>query len=279
MGRSGRGRFAVLVIAGLGLALTACGDDDDDPPAAAAEEGGDENADNNDDGDNAGAEDEGDDSGAEDNGDDAGAEDNGDDDTIKVDDINDIPDECIDLFTDMLEKIEPIVEDVDWENADLSEMEGIQEELDAEVSAMDDDMEEAGCNDYELSDDSSMDALIELARDKAPGTVAYFEFIQNMQADFSDITVPDVDEGDGGDEGDDGGDLTGLDELGVPQDCEGAIAFVRGMMDEFDSYMDMNMEGITQISAAQLVITSECSVNEMNDFYSDPEVSEWMSAT
>ena len=30
-----------------------------------------------------------------------------------------------------------------------------------------------------------MDTLIELAKDKAPGTVAYFEFIQRMSEGFS----------------------------------------------------------------------------------------------
>ena len=284
-GRSARRVLAVLAIAGLGLALTACGDDDDDDaaPAAEADEGDDENADNNDEGDNAEAEDEGnegDNAEAEDegdDGDDAEAEDEGDDgDTVKVDDLDDIPDECIDLFADFLKKIEPIVEDVDWENADLSAMESITEELDAEASEMDEEMESEGCNDYELDDEASMDALIELAEDEAPGTVAYFEFIQRLQEDFSDVTIPEIDTAD------DGGDDEAVDfgDTGdVPQDCQGAIDYMRDLMDQYDSMMEMTVTEMSGVGTASGVISSTCSVNEMNEFFSDPEVTEWMSGT
>ena len=279
-GRSARRLLAVLAIAGLGLALTACGDDDDDDaaPAAEAEDEGNE-------GDNAEAEDEGDENENEDaeaedegdDGDDAEAEDEGDDgDTVKVDDLDDIPDECIDLFADFLKKIEPIVEDVDWENADLSAMESITEELDAEASEMDEEMESEGCNDYELDDEASMDALIELAEDEAPGTVAYFEFIQRLQEDFSDVTIPEIDTAD------DGGDDEAVDfgDTGdVPQDCQGAIDYMRDLMDQYDSMMDMTVTEMSGVGTASGVISSTCSVNEMNEFFNDPAVTEWMSGT
>ena len=60
MGRSGQRGLAVLVIAGLGLVLTACGDDDDDAAPAATDGGGDnaDNNDNNDNGDDNGDDDE-----------------------------------------------------------------------------------------------------------------------------------------------------------------------------------------------------------------------------
>jgi hypothetical protein len=276
-GRSARRVMAVLAIAGLGLALTACGDDDDDAaPAAEADDGGDANADdndngdNNDDGDNA----EADDNGDNDNGDDAEADDNGDDgETIEVDDINDIPDECLDLMGDMLEKIEPIVEDVDWENADLSSMQSVTEELDAEFSGMDDEMESANCDQYELSEDANMDALIDLAQDRAPGTVAYFEFIQRLQEGFSEITIPDVSVPEGDD-----GEIDLGDTGDVPQDCDGAIGYVEDLMDKYESMMDMPVNELSTVGAATAVITTKCSANEMNDFLANPDVSAWMSA-
>jgi hypothetical protein len=291
-GRSARRVMAVLAIAGLGLALTACGDDDDDAaPAAEADDGGDataeenDNGDNNDDGDNAEADDNGDnddgdnaeadDNDDNDNGDDA--EDNGDNgdggETIEVDDINDIPDECLDLMGDMLEQIEPIVEDVDWENADLSSMQSVTEELDAEFSGMDDEMESAGCDQYELSEDANMDALIDLAQDRAPGTVAYFEFIQRLQEGFSEITIPDVSVPEGDD-----GEIDLGDTGDVPQDCDGAIGYVEDLMDKYESMMDMPVNELSTVGAATTVITTKCSANEMNDFVSDPDVTAWMSA-
>jgi hypothetical protein len=290
-GRSARRVLALLAIAGLGLAVTACGDDDDAAPAAEADEG-DENAaaqeeadqeeadeaeadentaaedegdENTDDADNADAND------ANDEGDDG---DEGDGDVIEVDDINDIPEECRDLMGDMLERIEPIVEDVDWENADMASMQAITEELDAEVTGMDAEMEEAGCNDFELADDASMDALISLAEDRAPGTVAYFEFIQRLQEDFSEITIPDVSLPEGDDAEIDLGD-TG----DVPQDCDGAIAYVEDLMDEYESMMEMPIDELSGVGTATTVITTKCSANQMNDFFSDPDVTAWMSAS
>jgi hypothetical protein len=281
-GRSARRVLAVLAIAGLGLALTACGDDDDDAaPAAEADDGGDANADDNDDADNNDGDNaEADDNGDNDNGDDAEADDNGDDndngddgETIEVDDINDIPDECLDLMGDMLEKIEPIVEDVDWENADLSSMQSVTEELDAEFSGMDDEMESANCDQYELSEDANMDALIDLAQDRAPGTVAYFEFIQRLQEGFSEITIPDVSVPEGDD-----GEIDLGDTGDVPQDCDGAIGYVEDLMDKYESMMDMPVNELSTVGAATAVITTKCSANEMNDFLANPDVSAWMSA-
>ncbi len=288
MGRSGRRLVAVLAITGLGLALTACGDDDDDTPAAAAEDGGD-NTDNNDadtndadtndadtndndNGDAAADEDTGD------NGDDADAnadaedDGDGDDDTIKVDDLKDIPDECLDIFSDFLKQIEPVVEDVDWENADVSSMEGIGEQLDSVASGMDEEMTAAGCDKYELSDENNMDTLIDLAKDEAPGTVAYFEFIKKLSEGFNQTTTPPADDGDdnGGDGGDDAADL--------PTDCEGARDYIEGLMDKYDTMMDMPVTELSSIGTVTGTLTSACSANELQEFYSDPDVQAFMSA-
>ena len=50
-------------------------------------------------------------------------------------------------------------------------------------------------------------------------------------------------------------------------------------MDQYDSMMDMTVTELSGVGTASGVITSTCSVNEMNDFFSDPEVTEWMSGT
>jgi hypothetical protein len=261
-GRSGRRLVAVLAITGLGLTLTACGGDDDDDTPAAAATGGD-TADDNDNADTADA------------GDTAEAEDNGDEDTITVDDINDIPDECLDIFGDFLKEIEPVVKDVDWENADLSAMEGIGSQLDSVASGMDDEMTKAGCDKYELSDDASLDTLIDIAKDKAPGTVAYFEFIKKMQESFADITVP---PSDGGDTADDGGDNAG-DTSDLPTDCDGAKDYIRGLMDKYDSMMDMPVSELTAVGTVTGTLTSACSPNDLQEFYGDPDVQAFMSAS
>jgi len=255
MGRSGRRLVAVLAIAGLGLALTACGgDDDDDTPAAAADDGGDnaDNVDNNDTGDNAEAEDNGDDG-----------------ETITVDNINDIPDECLDIFGDFLKEIEPIVKDIDWENADLSSMEDIGSQFESVASGMDDEMTKAGCDKYDLSGDADMDTLIDIAKDKAPGTVAYFEFIKKLSEGIGNITTPPSDGGD--DNG--GGDASDL-----PTDCQGAQDYIRGLMDKYDTMLDMPVSELTAVGTVAGALSTDCSPNELQDFYSDPDVQAFMSA-
>jgi hypothetical protein len=256
MGRSGRRLVAVLAITGLGLALTACGgDDDDDTPAAAAtDNGGDNTADNDNGGDNNTA--------------DNNTADNGDDGTIQVDSLKDIPDKCIDIFTDFLKQIEPVVKDVDWENADLSAMEDIGSQLDSVGSGLDDEMAAAGCDKYELSDNpDSMDTLIELAKDKAPGTVAYFEFIKQMSEGLGNITVP---PSDGGDDG--GGDTGGGSTAGLPTDCDGAKAYIEDLMGKYDTMMDMPMKELSDAGTVVGTLSTSCSPNEMQDFYTRDDV-------
>jgi hypothetical protein len=170
---------------------------------------------------------------------------------------------------EFLQRIEPMVKDVDWENADLSELSSIGEDLNAEFSSMDSEMASADCNKYQLDDADSMDALIDLAKDKAPGTVAYLEFIKNLSADFSAGS---------GDTGGDGGD-TGGDASGVPQDCDGAIAYVEDLMDKYDTMMQMNISEMTAFGNVSAVISTQCSLQQMQDFFDRQDVKDFMGST
>jgi hypothetical protein len=244
---------AVIAIAGLGLALTACGGGDDDAaPAATAADGTTAGTDaGNNTGDNSGTTD-----------------------TIKVNSINDIPQKCVDLMGDFLKKIEPIVKDIDWKNAKISDMQGVSDQLDAETSSIDDQMTSSGCDKYQLDDSASMDAIIQLAKDKAPGTVAYFEFIKNLSA--SDLSSADLSAGGSNTGGDAGASDTGA-ATDVPQDCDGAINYIKGLMDKYQSMQDLNVSQLQTISKVTSVITTKCSVTQMNQFLTDPKVTSWMS--
>jgi len=103
-------------------------DDDDD---AAGDAPAEENVDGADD-EGAATADEGDE--GDDEGDDEGS--------VEVDNLDDLPDECVDAIGDMLEKIEPLVEDIDWENASLAEMESLGEELTSDDFEIDEELEE-----------------------------------------------------------------------------------------------------------------------------------------
>ena len=165
MGRSGKRTLAVLVVAGLGLVLTACGGDDDDAAAPAATDGG-GNA--NTDNDNADKQENAD------NNDNGGG--------------GDIPEECKDLLGDYLEKLEPFVKDVDWESATLDQMSQIQDQMGSDLSSLDSEITDK-CGDYDFTTNpDQMQEAIDIAHDRAPGTVAWLEFIQRLSASVSSIS-------------------------------------------------------------------------------------------
>jgi hypothetical protein len=258
-----RGRFAALAVSALVLA--ACGGDDDDDAGADATaeqdtDGADDEA--------AATADEGDD------GDDEGS--------VEVDDLSDLPDECVDALGDMLERLEPIVEDVDWENASLEELASIGEDIDAEAFDIGDEELEERCSQFAFADDADMDAIKELAEDRAPGVLGYLTFIENMQEEFADMTVPDISMPDVSMPDVSMPDVS-MPELSLPADapqtCEEAIAYIEELMEQSESMMDLTMNDLTAFSTASSVVSTECSVDQMSEFFARPDVTEWMSAT
>ena len=259
-----RARMAALAVGALVLA--ACGGDDDDD--AAADAPAEENAD--------GADDEG--AATADEGDDEGS--------VEVDNLDDLPDECVDAIGDMLEKIEPLVEDIDWENASLAEMESLGEELTSDDFEMDEELEER-CSQFAFAEGADMDAIRELAEDRAPGVLGYLTFVENMQEQFSDMTIPDISMPDVSMPDVSLPDVS-LPDISMPdvslpadapQTCEEAIAYIEGVMDETDSMMDLSLNDMTAFGNASTVLSTECSIDQMSEFYGRPDVTEWMSGT
>ena len=57
--------------------------------------------------------------------------------------LDDIPQECRDLIGDFLREIEPLVSDIDWENATMADLERLGDVIEEPVSDMDVKMEQA----------------------------------------------------------------------------------------------------------------------------------------
>jgi hypothetical protein len=250
----------VAALAVSGLALTACGGDDeegadDTAPAADADAGAEATADGGDDGGTATA-----DEGAAPTDPPATADEGDDEDVVTVDDIDDIPQECIDQFGELMEQIEPIVEGIDWESATMADFESISTQLD-EISEVDTDMGECERYDFEGGDAESLEWAIEIAEERAPGVVPYLQWISDLAADFS--------AGAGAGSGDAAAD--------IPADCEGAIAYMEGLMDEFSSMSEISLAELTQIGNVTGVIGSECSLEQANEFFSRQDVQDFMS--
>ncbi len=132
-----------------------------------------------------------------------------------------------------------------------------------------------------------MDAIRELAEDRAPGVLGYLAFVENMQEQFSDMTIPDISVPD----------ISlpdvslpeiSLPDISVPdlslpadapQTCEEAIAYIEGVMEQSESMMDLSLNDMTAFGNASTVMSTQCSIEQVSEFYGRPEVSEWMSGS
>jgi hypothetical protein len=102
--------------------------------------------------------------------------------------FSDIPAACLDAFRGYLQEIEPFVEDFDAESATMAEFEALAEQFEDATLQYEDDI--ADCPELDLETEEAFAAMIDFARSEAPGTVAYFEFLQQF--------IGSVDSGDGG---------------------------------------------------------------------------------
>lgn len=250
----------IAAFAAFTLVLGACGGDDDDDAAAAT---------------------------AEDDGGDA-ADETGDE--IVVDDLDDMPEECVDAMGDFLERIEPIVEDIDFENADASIFEDIGAQIDEEASEMEDPELEAKCAQYSFGDDGDFEAIKEVARDRAPGVLAFIEFQEQMIADLADMTIPEISIPDITLPEISIPDIT-LPEISIPDisipdislaadlptTCEDAIAYVEDLIEEHGTMGSLDLSGITAFGQVSTVISTDCSIDEMSEFYGRADVQQFMT--
>lgn len=179
-------------------------------------------------------------------------------DTVFVDDISELPDECVDLVTDMLQEIEPLVSEIDWETASLDDLEALMAEVEDEFEALDEIEEDSGCARYEFADDAeSFDAMLELAEEEAPGAVGWLTFIRDMFA-----TMP----GSGEDAAE-----------GGPADCDEAIAYLEDVIAEGGTMSSLPLSEVTAVSQAFTVVTTDCDAATMGEFIEREDVSAFLS--
>jgi hypothetical protein len=172
-------------------------------------------------------------------------------------DFADMPQECIDAFVNFLQAIEPVVEGFDFENATIEDMETIGTELEAATEAPTAEMDSLDCPDPSGTDEEAFAAMIDIAEREAPGTVAYFEWIQDFTGDFED--------GEG---------TTG----GASGDCETDIETMEALIAESDGMGDMTLAEVTAFGSLMTAITTECSADRAQEFLSQPEVQEFMAS-
>ncbi len=201
-----------------------------------------------------------DDTGSDDGGDDSGAsvsglvdgDDNDDGDTVSVSSLDDVPEVCRDLMSAFLKDIEPIVSPIDWDNATLTDFETISDEFEARADQFDADSDAAAeCDNIDMESDDDFDLLIEFAQGEAPGTVGFLNFVSGF-VDSAATAMGDTAAG------------------GAVGTCEEAIAFMDGLMENYDSMDQVPVSELTAMADIVTVIFT-CSPEQMA-YFDSPEV-------
>jgi hypothetical protein len=173
--------------------------------------------------------------------------------------IGDIPQECLDAFSDFLQEIEPIVEPIDWANATAADLEALAESLDPLSDTYTDEITGANCDDIELdaSDEESFDFMIDFARHEAPGTVAYMEWIKEFATSVG-----------GGSDG----------SSGASGDCETDVAAFQAIVAQGGTMMDLPLADLTEITNLMTSIGTNCSPERTSEVLSQPDVAAFMGS-
>lgn len=177
--------------------------------------------------------------------------------------IEDIPQVCRDLMEQFLKDIEPIVSQIDWDNATMSDFEAIAPEFEQLADEFDIATDaQQQCDDLDIDDDDNLDLVVEFAREVAPGTVGFMTFISDLAASAGAFTGDDETPNLGG------GDA-------AFDDCAGAIAWMEGLMAQYDSMAEAPLNELMQFADIATVIMT-CTP-EQAEFFDSPEVAEFFS--
>jgi hypothetical protein len=182
-----------------------------------------------------------------------------DDDNGEVGSIGEMPEECRDVMVDYLQAIEPHVEDVDFETITLDELSTLGETIESDPALADFEarIDELECPD--LSDPDSEQAreeLLAIAESEAPGTVAFVAYSLDLAASFG-----------AGD--DSGGEASG--------DCETDIAALQEYVDAGGTMTDLTLSEVTAIGALMMSVQSTCSVERLDEFFTQPDVEAFLN--
>jgi hypothetical protein len=178
-----------------------------------------------------------------------------DDDNGEVGSIDDMPEECRDLFVDYLRAIEPHVEGIDFDTATLEDLGALGEliESDPALAEFEERIDDLECPDLSDTDsDEVRDELVAIAESEAPGTVAFVEYSMELAAQF------------GGTDDGTGGEASG--------DCEADIAAVQEYIDAGGTMNDLTLPEVSAVGSLIISVQSNCSVERMEEFFTEPDV-------
>lgn len=172
--------------------------------------------------------------------------------------VDEIPQECIDVFAAYLRALEPVIEGVDFNQATQAEFEAISVELEGPTDEFTAASEAAGCDELNLdvSDEEAFQLMIDLAEREAPGTVAYFEWIRDFSASME--------------EGGTGSLATG--------DCETDIETMQAIVDDGGTINDLTLQEMGNVGGLVASISTNCSGERSSEFFSKEDVAAYLAS-
>jgi len=166
--------------------------------------------------------------------------------------VEDMPAECVDALREYLRAIEPVVADVDFQSTTMSDFEALAEELDAATEGFEERTE--SCPDLDVSTTESFELIREFAENEAPGTVAYFTFLQEFVTDLSG-----------------GGSAS--------PDCETNIAALQEFVDRGGSMTDLTAGEVAEATSLMSSIGATCSTERFIEWSEQEDVAAWIEGT
>ncbi len=174
-------------------------------------------------------------------------------DTILVESLDDIPQVCREIFVSMLQAVEPTVGAVDFEAITVEELDPLFASIDADMTALDEQMTANGCDLYspDTANQDIWQEMLDLAESEAPGSVAFLVWTRELAESFA--------EGVGGGEAASG-------------DCATDGAALVALAEEGLPMQQMTMDQVSVVTALLTSVTSNCTVEQMSTYLEDPAV-------
>lgn len=164
--------------------------------------------------------------------------------------VDDMPAECVDALREYLQAIEPVVEGVDFQSLTQSDFEALSEDLATATEGFEERTE--SCPDLDVSTTESFSIIREFAEEEAPGTVAYFTFIEDFVGALES-----------------GGNASG--------DCETDIAAFQEFVDRGGSMADLTAAEVAEASTLMSSISANCSDERFLEWSQDEDIQTWIS--
>lgn len=171
--------------------------------------------------------------------------------TETVTNLGDMPAECMESFRTFLRELEPFVEGRDFNTMTQTELAEFGEEIAGLSESIE--AETADCPTLDMGIDENFELMIDIARDEAPGTVAYFEWIRDFAGSVTEVSTS--------------------------GDCEANIAAVQEYVDRTESMNDLTMAELSAVGSLFGAITNTCSAERANQFFSEEGISDWMDTS